>query len=52
MLKIYRMLSRVRAWLLAPACPVDELVGLTARDFADLPTYHPTERQGDRGCAA
>ncbi len=45
MAKIYRMFALFRAWATATDCPVDELAGLSLRDFADLPAYHPSCRQ-------
>ena len=44
MSRIYRALAAwLDEWLRVPDCVRDELPGLSARDWADLPTYHPVE---------
>lgn len=44
--------TRILRWLLTPlpGGGIDPLDGLTARDRADLPTYHPRDERMPRGC--
>lgn len=50
MAKIYKLLAAVLAWSRECICATDELPGLSARDWADVPAYHPAERQSGCGC--
>ncbi|MDR3470318.1 MAG: hypothetical protein P4M09_01270 [Devosia sp.] len=51
MRKIYRMLMALLGWACRTDCPPDVLDELSARDWADLPPYHPAEAPARRGCA-
>jgi len=44
MAKIYRLIAAFLDWSRERVCPKDELPGLSARDWADVPPYHPVER--------
>ena len=46
------ILTAIRRWLLAPRPTdhADPLERLTARDRADLPTYHPSDERMPRPC--
>jgi len=48
--KIYKLIATVLEWSRQCVCATDELPGLSARDWADVPAYHPAERQSDCGC--
>jgi hypothetical protein len=39
---IYNLLHRLIAWANTCSCVRDELPGLSSREWADLPVYHPT----------
>jgi len=50
MAKIYRLLVAIVEWSRECIRATDELPGLSARDWADVPAYHPAERDGRCGC--
>jgi hypothetical protein len=50
MAKIYKLLVAIVEWSRESICATDELPGLSARDWADVPAYHPAERQNGCRC--
>jgi hypothetical protein len=47
MFKFYRLLAALWARLASEQCPADPTENFTARDWADLPPYHP---RAERDC--